>query len=333
MNAKKTINSITKLQSIGILLIVIIHGMPHRSNLHDPVTVEWIRRFIPSFAMPLFVFLSGYLFIMTNLNRNIVYSKFVLAKLKRLIVPYLMLSTVGYIIKLAMPQHALRSITPGITGFIRNLLYPWTNPIILFWFIPTLFLIFLIAPLFKKIVSLGNITIALAVLVVLYFLNVYVPIKVSFMNITGVLFYILYFYLGILVSYYFKDHFRKLDSWYIVLFTLALLVLANCVTFTFAERHFDVLVALIGIAAAISLAHFIDKHKPTLFKSFDGYYYQIFLLSWFPQVSVRLLYQMKIINYGITIILMILTGLYIPVLITKIVEKYLPRFRIIIGRI
>ena len=256
-----------------------------------------------------------------------------MGKLKRLVVPYVLLSAVGYVIKIAMPHYALRSIPPGFGGFIRSLLYPWTNPIILFWFIPTLFLIFLIAPLFKKVVSMGSITLASTVLVILYILNVYEPINVSFMNLSGAIYYLLYFFLGTVVCYYFKDHLRKLGSWYIVLISLGLLVSANCVTLEFAGKHLDVLIAMIGITAAISLAHVIDKFKPTLFKSFDGYYYQIFLLSWFPQVSVRLLYQMKLINYGVTVVLMILGGLYAPVLITKIFEKYLPRLRILIGRI
>lgn len=331
MIAKKRINSVTKLQSIGILLVVIGHSFPTQDVSQYPPVIAWIQHFIYSFHMPLFMFMSGFLFMLTNRGRDIVYHGFVLTKAKRLFVPYLVLSSLAFIIKINMWKFAWRPISPGFGGYIQGLLYPLNNPIILYWFLPTLFLIFLIAPAIKKIMSVDNITVTLFILILLSALNIYNPTHIRLLNISGALNYLVYFCLGCAVCYYFRENLQKIGSWYIVLALLALLILANSITVTGAKDLFRLLVAFTGIAFSVSLAHFIDRVWPAVFKSFDGYSYQIFLLSWFPQVSIRLLYQLNYLNYYVTIVIMLLAGLYIPVIIAKVVEKRLPKLKVLIG--
>ena len=331
MIAKNRINSVTKLQSIGILLVVIGHSFPTQDVSQYPPVIAWIQHFIYSFHMPLFMFVSGFLFMLTNRDRDIVYHRFVLTKAKRLFVPYLVLSSLAYIIKINMWKLAWRSIDPGFGGYMQGLLYPLNNPIILYWFLPTLFLIFLIAPAIKKIMRIDSITVTLFFLILISILNIYNPTHIRILNISGALNYLVYFFAGCAVCYYFRENLHKIGSWYIVLALLALLVFESSITVTVAKDLFGLLFALTGIAFSVSLAHFIDRVRPAVFKSFDGYSYQIFLLSWFPQVSIRVLYQMNFLNYYVTIALMLLAGLYIPVIIAKIVEKRLPKLKVLIG--
>ncbi|WP_346702579.1 hypothetical protein [Barnesiella sp. An22] len=63
---------------------------------------------------------------------------------------------------------------------------------------------------------------------------------------------------------------------------------------------------------------------PRLFASFRDYTFQIFLLGIFPQIAIRIVYT-KIphseVSYWTLYLASILIGIYLPVLVAKIIKK------------
>lgn len=130
---------ISFLQTFGIILVVLGHT-------EKTGTSFFIRDLIYSFHMPLFIFISGYLLKFTTEEKigDIQLNTFVIKKFKRLIIPYLLISSLAYVPKYLLGKFALRPLELSLKDYILNMLYPWDNPIIFFWFLPTIFLIMLL---------------------------------------------------------------------------------------------------------------------------------------------------------------------------------------------
>lgn len=129
-------------KAICIILVVIGHYIPDNS----PTWYVLLNRAIYSFHMPLFMFASGYIYIATKKDVN--YSTFLLKKVKRLMLPYLITSVIIISIKL-LTQGNMSVDNPATSfSFIRMLYYPEAGYFL--WFIWALWWIFVLVPLFKN---------------------------------------------------------------------------------------------------------------------------------------------------------------------------------------
>ncbi len=179
------------------------------------------------------------------------------------------------------------------------------------WFIFTLFILFLFYPLYKFSLKKPAYTVLFFFVAVL--LNLLFPKNISFLCLTQVAKYMIFFYAGILISKY--EFYKKLDSW--LIFAVFLIVFA-CSWMVNAPQ---IIIAFAGIVASFSLCLCVAHRLPNLFSSFRNYTFQIFLIGIFPQMAVRFLFAKTtgIIPYNTTYILLyitsILVALYIPVLI------------------
>ena len=75
-----------------------------------------------------------------------------------------------------------------------------------------------------------------------------------------------------------------------------------------------------GITLSFGLALILDKYIPKTFFTFRNYTYQIFLIGIFAQIAVKIVYRHVAMPYVGVYILCILAGLYVPVLVSKILE-------------
>ena len=91
--------------------------------------------------MPLFFYESGFLFSISKERKSIDY---ILGKMKRLLIPYMFFSSFSYIPKVLLSGFAMRPIEGGGSDFIYRIIFPWENPVIFYWFLPTLFIISII---------------------------------------------------------------------------------------------------------------------------------------------------------------------------------------------
>jgi fucose 4-O-acetylase-like acetyltransferase len=325
------IEGITKLQSVCIFLVVLIHSVPISEMESNPFWVVRGHHFIFIFIMPLFMFLAGYLFILTNLERDISYPRFMFKKAKRLLIPYFVIGSVAFVIKSMFSRYAVRPIAFDLTHYVRGILYPLENPIILFWFLPTLFLIFLLAPVFKRLLIMNNKFLIVAILLLLELLFILNPVRIRFLNLMGVAEYLIYFYAGCLFCFYFRDRVKYLGKAAVVLLLFVLLLAGNEILMRNQNLVLRLHLAFLGIIFSFALAYSLVGLKWNVTRYIDGYYYQIYLLSWFPQGFGRTIYKLGIIDYYFTMVLMLAAGLLIPVLCTKLVVKKMAPIRVLIG--
>ncbi len=80
-----------------------------------------------------------------------------------------------------------------------------------------------------------------------------------------------------------------------------------------------------GILMSISLSLILAEKLPSLFSSFRDYTYQIFLMGIFPQILVQnIIWNLSgrpIILAALFYLASVLSGLYLPVIISKCIEK------------
>ncbi len=325
----RRLDSITTLQSFGIFLVVLGHSFTLRNTSGvQPIAAEWIYYFIYSFHMPLFVFISGFLFIYTNAGRKVIFSRFLSKKIKRLFVPYLIISTIAFVIKVILPQHAMRPIGFSFSDYIRGLAFPQYNPIIFFWFLPTIFILLSIAPLIKIIILRTNVLVSLGVLPLLMALNIFDPVEFNLFGLRSAVSTLVYFYTGCLAAHYFREKLHRLGNCYLLIILFVALVLTTAFSVKLGQV-IKLLPATIGIAFSISLV-FLIKDTGIL-KPLYGYSYQIYLLSWFPQVFFQILYREGIMEYWVAACAMLFGGLFLPVMAARLIQERFGRLNIAIG--
>lgn len=319
------------LQCFGILLVVLGH-----SGEDIPYLSKWIY----SFHMPLFIFISGYLLDYTSKNgiMKINYKFFIKKKFIRLLIPYFLISSLAYIPKYLLGKFALRPLNLDMKTYVHGFLYPWDNPIIFFWFLPTLFFIMLITifliKLFKDKVEIILIISLIISLISKQFINI------GFLNINGILNYLFFFILGIAYkrNENIIDKKFKLNSSLIFIF-LNIILLLNCIiNYKVSSQLLYIFIAVTGILFSISLEKIYSKKEFNFLNHLYGKSYSIYLLSWFPQVFIRIVgFQILKQQWYIVLPFSFVSGVYGPyivnILVLKITEKYkkLKFLKIIIG--
>lgn len=322
---KRVLKDIVMLQSFAIFLVVLGHSFPEKNM---PQQIMWIRQFIYSFHMPMFMAISGYLFIYSDGIKGS-YLKFIKMKTIRLLIPYATLSSLAFVPKAMLSKLARRPVELSFSAFVHNLIYPWDNAILFFWFLPTLFLIFVMSYLFIK--SLSNRISIIILTIILLVLNLFHPLdRIQVLNLSGVGFYLVYFWIGCIMAHYkkFTDMFFSNKFTFIV----CSLGLIGCNITSLDAGSFKFFVSIIGIVMSFSLAKILEKYDCKLFNIINGFSYQIYLLSWFFQTFfVTILYNIMHLNYFVSLLFMLFGGLFLPVILAKLTTEFIPIFNIFIG--
>lgn len=319
MQSKNTL--ISFLQTFGILLVVVGHSFYGCG--YDSVFYTWIY----SFHMPLFMFISGYLLRYeterkkTPLAETSLYGRdgFIFKKVKRLLVPYVVISTLTFFPKTLLNSFAARPTDISLPEYIKMLIYPWDNVIIFFWFLPTLFLIFLIAVYGARLQRYAKCPIQILLLCTLL-AHLFNPVEdVKVLNIGGVVGYLFYFALGYYVCRGKIEQKFENTPIYSATFTLLLSIFFISIPGFFGK---DVLTAVNGIAMSISLGYIYTKRGMGFFHHLFGASYAIYLFSWYPQVlSQQVFLKLTDAPWQVATGLAIVSGVYVPFYIYKWIVK------------
>ena len=123
----------------------------------------------------------------------------------------------------------------------------------------------------------------------------------------------IWFYLGIIISKenYVEQLFAR-NYW--------LTLLAGIALYAVGFFTLKFITTLGGIVFSFALALILDKYLPKAFFSFRNYTYQIFLMGIFAQMLVKILYRHIPIPYIVAYLLCLAMGLYVPVLVSKLLE-------------
>jgi fucose 4-O-acetylase-like acetyltransferase len=326
----KYIQSIT---GFGILLVVIGHAagvLPERipeiaatDTMYQIYTQ--LHTVIYTFHMPLFFCISGFLYFHSGSNFKLGWPAFLQKKTARLLIPYVAISTFVYPLKVLVSSFALRPQTLDLATYVNALIFPWQNPIVFFWFLPTLFVMLILAKcLIKKDKTIVNDTVLLVAACVMFFVFKHQQLDgvLAFMNIGGVLHNFIFFLFGVYVSKY-CDGFvlkEKVSMWQALPFFLILPLVS------LAEKTPIILFLFAIFGTSFSLL-MVKSYPLPIFETFGKYAYQIYLLSWFPQIFIRILFgQIWFVSIWLNIILSVTFGLLVPILVVKLLDKFPIKF-------
>ncbi|WP_437228713.1 acyltransferase family protein [Planctomicrobium sp. SH661] len=201
------------------------------------------------------------------------------------------------------------------------------NPIIFFWFLPTLFLIYTLLPIFQRLLK----TRVSAMVGIVLLSAIYILVRppqdpdspLRWLNISGVLQYSIYFYMGLLLQRNLSGTPRNLAA----LLSIGLLIV-SVTAFAAGAKNFPptaLPLAAVGIAWVYSIC-LTPLGDNRFFQFLGRYSFQIYLLSWFPQALARILFsQILRVNIGVNVFLSLFLGIAVPIAITVLLDRYLPK--------
>lgn len=263
---KNRLLDISFLTVFGTLLVVFGHSLPSRYSYQDEAGLLKIIEIIYIFHMPLFFYISGFL---SSIKEESLVS-LLKGRARRLLLPYFVLSVLAYIVKCFFGGASMRPVDPGVSDLLFRLFYPWENPVIYYWFLPTLFFVSILAFFVKRAnASLSIVIFLLAVLANMQFSHQSAP--PSFINYTGVLHNFIFYFIGVQVGRFSLKWASK----------LCVSLIAGLMSLVFAV---SLLPAVFAIFLLHALADLMSRVEPL--KSFPAKIqsYPIYLFSFYVQV-------------------------------------------------
>lgn len=313
---------ISFLQVWGIFLVVLGHSF-------TAVESAPLHKLIYCFHMPLFIFISGYLAKFTikqdKISDSINYKRFIYKKTKRLIIPYIFISSLTFLPKAMLSAYALRPIDFSFKAYFHMLIYPLDNVIKFFWFLPTIYIISILTFLIINNIKGYNRTI-LFVIITCFFtlLSIFNPIEeVSILCFNNIAHYWIFYILGI-IFYNIQNCAEKNKIYNNKFLTLALLnIFIVFVLYTNGSNLVNFLYAICGIALSISLGYLYIKSNLNFTNHLYGSTYAIYLFSWYPLVFIQSFIQKKVtLPWEIWAIICTIAQIYIPLLIYIFLVHY-----------
>lgn len=314
----KKLTQISFLFVFATLLVVIGH-----SDITLDYKKLWIFKWVYTFHMPLFFFLSGFLFFYTNPREKLsglCRKRFLWKKVKRLLLPYWFVSSVIFVIKarfidVSQMQHPLSFEW----GSYFNMLF--FRPVGFMWFLPTLFVIFLLFVLIKGFIV--NNYIQRGGVILLFVLGAVVP-EIPFFKFSAAIEYSSYFALGIVYCSYKQavdDFLRR----YRLFFLPVLFVLSACLI------KVKLVAALVGILFSLSLSLAVANRCGERTVALSDFTYAVFLLSYFPQMFIRgpIAHCFPEVNQYVLSAVSFAVGFALPVLIGMWVVRMKRKSRVV----
>lgn len=270
-----------------IAMLLVIAG-------HCEVTYEyrqtWIFNWIYSFHMPLFFFISGFLFALTNTRNRLLkttYLQFFKKKFIRLMIPFIFFNLITIAIKLVLRNQAEHMLHP-IEFTWHDLYYnTFVMPTGYLWFLLALFLLFIVIyPLYKTLIKYGNkflLNITLFAIAVFSLIIIYNFIEIksaSFLQSQQALKHLPWFVFGILYC----QNKHIIDTFFTNGWQLSLPLFAYLSCGLIFNEPWS---CFVGIILFLILSLKIYKYCPLKFLRYSTMTYGVYLLSYFPLLFNR----------------------------------------------
>ena len=330
-NNKFFFNWVLIAKGIGIVLVVVGHFYPNNS----PEYWGEIRRIIYLFHMPLFFLLSGFIYSHTKYA----YPTLIGGKVKRLIYPFISVAILFFVVKFLSGLYFHLKHPASLESIYALLLYPVESYMPLLWFVHALFLIFLVYPLTRKLISNNFIILIVFILINSIFGNNYAVFGRALANIP-------FFIIGVILRE--NAGLRNAvisGKWAyvgapIILFCLAYIILlkmdvGNQVSymkmdvggqFGYILRY---VLGVIGAICVMNISCLIDAYKKSIgniiLTEIGIYSMTIYLFHTLFESAIRIGFQQVLgglqIRFEIVAIAAVTAGLIFPLLLEKIILR------------
>lgn len=332
-NKSARIEWLAVLQGFSMLLVVLGH-VSLTGTFQDPghPVAAAMERVIYSFHMPLFIFISGWLFYLTCIKRNTTYKGMLTKKLSRLGIPFLFFTIITMLIKLAMSSLVRRPV--DVTEIINTFILFSSNPLEEMWFITVLLILMAIYPVYRWLTGHDATAWGLVAALIIYII---LPTDIRVFRLSAVARMAPYFIAGIMCCRYGIIE-KYASKWWVAAVALTLFIAVNVMQTAdpyLPEKAIRLTQASAGIALSVCMCAFITILRPTAFSSFRDYTFQIFLLGIFFQMAVRIVYSrtghLSEAVYPLLFAVSVIVGTYIPVIISKTIQRHLPKAGKLLG--
>ncbi|MEN6348946.1 MAG: acyltransferase [Syntrophomonas sp.] len=299
------------LRGFAIVSLVLFH-----SHIIDPQTwrlFDVVFNFVGDWVLPVFMMVAGFFAVkIWDIKTVPQYRDFVKDKVRRLAIPYLVLSFVAIPTKLILNSYSYRPLE--LNTLLKDVfLYPTNHPIVQFWFIYTLFVFFIITPLFNRI-SLNKATFIALMLT-------FLPIHTELFLFSEAIHFLFPFLLGMVINRNYEKIVALENKPLLAIIGFLLLLLPTSIgDGVVPPRLFNLLIELSGIMWAWTTCYLLrnSHYLGTFFEHIGIYNYDIYLLAWFFQTAVRVaFYQMLKWDVNLVASMMALIGVAGPILISK----------------
>ncbi len=325
-NGKKFLVFIAYLQVIGIVLVVFGHSF-HEYPDGNYGRSLLLYRMLYSFRMPLFLFVSGFLMVYTTklYSTRSRISDFIKTKIKRLLLPFIVLTLVTFIPRSLMSGMADDGLQLSLTSFWKSFVYNGQLVIPYFWFLQASFILlvstYIIITLGER-AGLNDMVIYPAILL-LFFALPYLPVNYSdAFSLSQVARLGIYFAAGV-VYCRFLDTFDRFIPWESPIFLICATTLWGWLFFLTENTGAIIICSIAGIAMCISLAKILEHHNITILNHLIGANYMIFLLSWYCNIATQqILHHFIELPWWCFTAMSLLSGIYIPLICYRYLDSH-----------
>lgn len=320
---KEKLEWVSIVRGITIMLVVIYHvqlvdmstGCNHRF-------CEIIPQVYLPFFMPVFFFISGGLVYKSRILRDCGTIEFYKDKFVRILLPFIFFVTVYFSIKMLFNSMVKTPAELSFIYYLKSFVYYTDYPSKPLWFLPTLATMMLLYPIYKYACERDvRIIVLLVLTVVFYYVNLsYIP---NVFNIDELNKYLVFFCLGIV--FFQKEMYKYFTSVKTLILSALLYGIVYC-------TELSLLKSFLGVLLTVNIGFMLEKNGITtrIFTLFNDYLLQIYLMSMIFQGFVELVLWKKLF-YNETLVYVfysmnIISGLFIPIIITKIIKKVPVKF-------
>ena len=285
------------------------------SGIDTPSCFINLESFIWSFHVPLFFFLSGVVYKITNeWKSKKSKAQFLKHKLINLGVPYVFFSIIYILINSLVA-------TANTSSSVKDILFIWKTPIAQYWFLYSLFFLFVIWTVLEG--TLKNWQITLAVFLFGYLAPAF---NIGFGSFEAVVFSALPFGLGTVLNPTLIE--KRKDILKIILIIIHVAFAIGMIYLNIIEKPiFKEMALILGIAASIGFIELITRLKPfaKFLDFFSKYSFQIYLLHTFFTAGCRIvLLKIGVTQWYIHIIIGSALGIFGSVLAALLAKRIKP---------
>ena len=319
MEKKERIQWLAVLRGLNILLVVMVHiQLIDMSTGENHAFCSALNAPFHAIRMPLFIFISGGLLYLSRIRKNIPVLDLYKDKCQRILIPFVFFVVVYYLLKVVFNQFSKTPIEVSIGNFLESFVYYRGHSSQSLWFLAVLMFMMLLYPLFVELCKKSYSMIAFFIFsCAIFFIDADANSRWNVFSILLLQKYLVFFFSGI---FFFR--FRLYEYIGKPYMAIGLVVLYGVSLYCY---YIPLLTSFIGILMMCALCLNIARYMPSLFSSYREYIFQIYLMSLPFQNFVELILWRRLFYneqlFFLFFILNLLSGLLIPVLIAKIVER------------